>query len=57
MSVFLYGAAFIGLFLLICGAALTCVATNPPTAYLGTIGAGIGVALLAVQGFGRLLGV
>jgi VIT1/CCC1 family predicted Fe2+/Mn2+ transporter len=57
MSNLLYAAALVGLLLLICGATVARLATNPPAAYLGTIGAGIGVVLLAVQSLGRLLGV
>ena len=57
MSDLLYVAALVGVLLLLSGAAVARLATNPPAAYVGTIGAGVGVVLLALQGLGRLFGV
>lgn len=57
MSNLMYATVLVGLLLLIFGATVARLATNPPAAYLGIIGAGIGVVLLAVQGIGRLLGL
>jgi hypothetical protein len=56
MNNVLNAAALLGLVFLVFGAVTIRLATNPPAAYIGTISAGIGVLLLAVQGFGRLMG-
>lgn len=56
MAELLYWAAVPGLVLLILGIIVANVATSPPAGYVGTIGAGIGVVLLASHALGGLLG-
>ena len=56
MPEFLFRAALLGLVLLLAGALTMRWAREPATAYAGTIGAGIGVLILALHALGSLMG-